>query len=108
MTAWIILLAAGGLEIVWAAALKASQGFSRPLPSLVGVVAAALSLFLLSVALCSLPVSLAYAVWVSIGTAGVAVYGMVILNEPFSAVRALALLLIGIGVISLVATSTST
>ena len=72
MIAWLVLLAAGALEVVWAAALKASEGFSRPLPSIVGLAAAALSLFLLAVALRSLPVSVAYAVWVSIGMAGVA------------------------------------
>lgn len=101
MMAWVLLVVAGGLEIVWAAALKASAGFSRPLPAVLGLVTAALSLFLLSWALRSLPVSLAYAVWVGIGTAGVAIYGVVVLGEAASPIKIASLAMISIGVAGL-------
>lgn len=101
MTAWVLLVAAGALEIVWAAALKASAGLSRPVPTAVGLAAAALSLAMLSLALRSLPVSVAYPVWVGIGTAGVAIYGAVALGEPLGPGKALAIMLIGIGVVGL-------
>ncbi|BBK35119.1 QacE family quaternary ammonium compound efflux SMR transporter [Allostella sp. ATCC 35155] len=101
MTAWVLLVAAGVLEIVWAAALKASAGFSRPVPTAVGLATAALSLAMLSLALRSLPVSVAYPVWVGIGTAGVAIYGAVALAEPVGPMKILAIVLIGIGVAGL-------
>ena len=103
MAAWLCLLAAGVLEIGWAAALKASEGLSRAVPSVLGLAGAALSLLLLSVALRALPVSLAYAVWVGIGTAGVAAYGVLALGEPLGAMRAAFLAMIGIGVAGLAA-----
>lgn len=105
MTAWIYLVAAGVLEIVWAAALKASAGFSRPIPAALGLIMAALSLFLLSVALRSLPVSLAYAVWVGIGTAGVAIYGVVVLGEAATPIKIASLAMICLGVAGLSSTN---
>ncbi|MBN9205967.1 DMT family transporter [Methylibium petroleiphilum] len=104
MTDWLLLLVAGGLEIVWAAALKESAGFSRPWPTFLGLVTAALSLLLLSLALRSLPVSLAYAVWVGIGTAGVAIYGVFALGETVSVVKLASILLIALGVVGLAST----
>lgn len=101
MMAWALLFVAGGLEIVWAAALKESAGFSRPGPAALGLVTAALSLLLLSLALRSLPVSLAYAVWVGIGTAGVAIYGVIALGEAVSPARIISIALIGVGVAGL-------
>lgn len=95
--AWIYLLAAGLLEIVWATALKFSNGFTRAGPSTLGVVTAAISFFLLALALRSLPIGTAYAVWVGIGTGGVVLFGMLALDEPIDALRlgCLALILIG-------------
>jgi quaternary ammonium compound-resistance protein SugE len=101
VTGWFYLIAAGVLEVGWAAALKASDGLSRPIPAVLGLVGAAFSLVLLSVALRSLPVSLAYAVWVGIGTAGVAIYGVAVLGEPVGAAKAAFLAMIGIGVAGL-------
>ena len=103
MNGWLLVLLAGALEIVWAAALKASDGFQRPVPAVLGVACAALSLFLLSLALRSIPVSVAYAIWVAIGTAGVAIYGMAVLHEPISLVKIASLVLVGIGAVGLVA-----
>lgn len=101
MTAWVLLVAAGGLEVVWAAALKASEGFSRPALAIFGLATAALSLFLLSLALRSLPVGPAYAVWVGIGTAGIAIYGIVALGEAAGPAKFAFLAMIGIGVAGL-------
>lgn len=97
--AWLILAAAGLLEVVWAVALKDADGFTRLWPSVLGLAAASLSLFMLSVALRSLPTATAYAVWVGIGIVGVALVGILALGEEASVARLgfLALILIGIG-----------
>jgi quaternary ammonium compound-resistance protein SugE len=101
VNAWLSLIAAGALEVVWAAALKASEGFARAVPAVLGLTAAALSLFLLAIALRSLPVSIAYPVWVGIGTAGIAVYGVAVLGEAIGATKLAFLALIAIGVVGL-------
>jgi quaternary ammonium compound-resistance protein SugE len=96
--AWILLVGAGLLEIVWAIALKHTGGFTRFWPSAIGITAAVVSFVMLSMALKSLPVGTAYAVWVGIGALGVAFAGIVALGESASLVRLglLALILIGI------------
>jgi quaternary ammonium compound-resistance protein SugE len=96
--AWLCLLLAGLLEIVWAVALKQTAGFSRLLPSAVGIAAAALSFYLLTLALKHLPIATAYASWVGIGVAGTAIVGAVALDEPLSLGHALCLALILAGV----------
>ncbi|HEV7371546.1 multidrug efflux SMR transporter [Arenibaculum sp.] len=101
---WVLLVAAGLLEIVWATALKHADGFARPVPSAVGIATAAASFYLLALALKSLPVGTAYAAWVGIGTAGVAVAGIVAFGEPASPARlgCLALILAGVAGLKLV------
>jgi quaternary ammonium compound-resistance protein SugE len=96
--AWAILIGAGLLEIVWAVTLKYTDGFTRFWPSAIGLVAAVTSFVLLSVALKSLPVGTAYAVWVGIGALGVAIAGIIALGESASPLRLgfLALILVGI------------
>jgi quaternary ammonium compound-resistance protein SugE len=96
--AWLILLGAGLLEIVWAIALKQSEGFTRLWPSVIGLVAAWASFLMLAQALKSLPVGTAYAIWVGIGAVGVAAVGIVALGESAAPARLgfLALILIGI------------
>jgi len=96
--AWALLVGAGLLEIVWAIALKQTDGFTRFWPSALGVSAAILSFILLASALKTLPVGTAYAVWVGIGALGVAMAGILALGENASALRlgCLALILIGI------------
>lgn len=98
---WVILALAGLLEIVWAVALKHSEGFTRLLPATISLVAAALSFVLLSLALRSLPVGTAYAVWVGIGAAGVAATGMLALGEHVSLARIVFIAAILVGVIGL-------
>jgi quaternary ammonium compound-resistance protein SugE len=99
--AWLLLLAAGLLEIVWAIALKEADGFSRLWPSIVGITAAWLSFALLALALRSLPAGTAYAIWTGIGIVGVAVVGIVALDESSSLARLGLLTLILAGVIGL-------
>ena len=99
--AWLYLLAAGLLEIVWATALKYTEGFTRLGPSTLTIAAATASFFLLALALKTLPMGSAYAIWVGIGVGGVAILGMVVLNEPASLARLGCLALILCGIIGL-------
>jgi quaternary ammonium compound-resistance protein SugE len=99
--AWTILIGAGLLEIVWAIALKFADGFTRFWPSAIGLAAAVMSFVMLSVALKSLPVGTAYAVWVGIGVFGVAIAGMIALGESVSVLRLTFLTLILAGIIGL-------
>lgn len=99
--AWVILVVAGLLEIVWAIALKQSDGFSRLGPGLLGVGAALLSFGLLTVALRQLPAGTGYAVWVGIGAVGVTVAGVLLLGEPAGVARVAFLAAIVVGVIGL-------
>ncbi|MFI0469742.1 MULTISPECIES: DMT family transporter [Saccharopolyspora] len=96
--AWVILVAAGLLEIVWSLALKHAEGMTRLWPAVLGIGVAMISLGMLSVALKDLPVGSAYAIWVGIGTVGVAAVGMIFLSEPvtFSRLAFLALIVVGI------------
>ena len=99
--AWLILIAAGLLEIVWAIALKDADGFTRLWPSVIGIGAAMISFALLSFALKSLPVGTAYAVWVGIGAVGVATVGILFLHEEASPLRLAFLSLITFGIVGL-------
>lgn len=99
--AWLILVVAGLLEIVWAIALKQSDGFSRLGSASVGIGAALLSFILLTVALRHLPAGTGYAVWVGIGAVGVAVAGVLLLGEPASAARVAFLAVIVVGIVGL-------
>jgi quaternary ammonium compound-resistance protein SugE len=99
--AWLLLLGAGLLEIVWAIALKQADGFSRLWPSIVGISAAWVSFALLALSLRSLPAGSAYAIWTGIGIVGVAVVGIVALDESSSLARLGLLTLILAGVIGL-------
>jgi quaternary ammonium compound-resistance protein SugE len=99
--AWAILVGAGLLEIVWAIALKHTDGFTRFWPSAIGLAAAVVSFVLLATALKSLPVGTAYAVWVGIGTLGVAITGIIALGESASLLRIGFLTLILIGIVGL-------
>jgi quaternary ammonium compound-resistance protein SugE len=92
--AWIILIIAGLFEVVWAFAMKQSEGFTRLGPSLVTAGAMALSVGLLAWSMRSLPLGTAYSVWTGIGAVGAFVVGIVVLGESTSALRLLAALLI--------------
>lgn len=89
---WMVLVFSGVLEAVWATALGKSDGFTKPGPSVVFLVALVFSMIGLAVAMRNLPVGTAYAVWVGIGASLTASYAMVSGTEPISAVRILLLL----------------
>ncbi|HEX6968358.1 MAG TPA: quaternary ammonium compound efflux SMR transporter SugE [Micromonosporaceae bacterium] len=99
--AWVVLVVSGLFETVWAVALDRSEGFTRLVPSVVFLVAAALSMVGLSWALREIPVGTGYAVWVGIGAVGTALFGMVALGESTNWPRLLCLLLVVAGVIGL-------
>ena len=98
---WTILLLAGLFEIGWAIGLKYTEGFTRLWPTLGTIAAMAISLSLLGVAMKSLPVGTAYAVWVGVGAVGTAILGIVLLGEPANAGRMVSLGLIIAGIIGL-------
>lgn len=99
--AWLVLLVAGGLEILWAYFLKQSQGFSRLGFSVVAVSAIIASLGLLTIAMRSLPLGTAYAVWSGIGAAGTFLVGIFVLGEPAGALRLAAAAMILGGIVLL-------
>jgi quaternary ammonium compound-resistance protein SugE len=103
--AWAWLAIAGGFEIVWAVLLKYTEGFTRLLPSLATVASMGVSFYCMSRALQVLPMGTVYAVWVGIGAAGTALWGMAVEGEAASAARILCLALILAGVAGLKATS---
>ncbi|MEN3112109.1 quaternary ammonium compound efflux SMR transporter SugE [Uliginosibacterium paludis] len=98
---WIILIIAGLLEVGWAVGLKYTEGFSRLWPS-VGTVAAMVgSVVLLGVAMRSLPLGTAYAVWTGIGAIGTALFGILVLGESAATLRLVSLALIFAGIVGL-------
>jgi len=99
--AWTYLAVAGLFEIGWAIGLKYSDGFSKPLPSLLTAVAMGLSIWLLALAMKTIPVGTAYAVWTGIGAVGVAVLGMLLFGESREIMRVTCLFLIVTGIVGL-------
>ncbi len=87
MSPWATLVLAGLLEVGWALGLKASAGFSKPLPSALTILGALASFVLLERAMRSLPVGTAYAVWTGIGALGTATLAVVFFAEPVNALR---------------------
>lgn len=85
--AWLYLLIAGLFEVAWAIGLKYTEGFTRPIPSIWTIASMAVSFLFLSLALKTLPVGTAYAVWTGIGAVGVAILGIVLFAEPANALR---------------------
>ena len=99
--AWLILFVAGLTEVGWAVGLKYTHGFTRPVPTALTVVAMVLSLWLLGLAVRTLPLGTAYAVWTGIGTVGTAILGIVLFNEPVTGVRVMCVALIVTGIVGL-------
>ena len=99
--AWFILLVAGLFEIAWAIGLKYTEGFTRLVPSAVTLVSMTLSVVLLGLALKTLPVGTAYAVWTGIGTVGTALLGIYLFGEPATALRLTCIGLIVAGIFGL-------
>jgi quaternary ammonium compound-resistance protein SugE len=99
--AWLILLLAGVLEVGWAIGLKYTEGFTRLWPTIGTIAAMSVSLALLGIAMKSLPVGTAYAVWVGVGAVGTVILGIVLLDEPANAARLMSVGLIVAGIVGL-------
>ena len=99
--AWLILIIAGIFEIGWAIGLKYTEGFTRLWPTLGTAASMLVSIALLGVALKTLPVGTAYAVWVGVGAVGTVILGIVLLGEPVNTMRLVSLALIIAGIIGL-------
>lgn len=99
--AWVLLVVAGLLEIGWAMGLKATAGFTRPIPTLLTLIAMVGSLLLLARAVQVLPIGTAYAVWVGIGAAGAVVFGILIYGEGVSPLKIISLLAVLGGIVGL-------
>lgn len=102
---WVYLAIAGLLEIAWAIGLKYTEGWTKLVPSLVTGSLMVASFYFLSLAVKTLPIGTAYAVWTGIGTVGAAILGMFLFDEPRDAVRGICILLIIAGIAGLKLTS---
>ncbi|MEU0780129.1 quaternary ammonium compound efflux SMR transporter SugE [Streptomyces sp. NPDC006173] len=103
--AWVLLLVAGLLEVGWSIGMKYTDGFTRPVPSVLTGAGIVASMVLLSYAAKTLPIGTAYGVWVGIGAAGAAVLGMLLLGEPATAARIFFIGLLLVAVVGLKLTS---
>ncbi|MDX9714244.1 MAG: quaternary ammonium compound efflux SMR transporter SugE [Dissulfurispiraceae bacterium] len=98
---WTILMVAGVFEVCWAIGLKYTEGFTRLWPTLGTVLAMIISVLLLGIAMKSLPVGTAYAVWVGVGAAGTVLLGIILFDEPVNAARIISVALIIAGIVGL-------
>lgn len=104
---WVMLFLAGLLEVGWAVGLKYTDGFSRPVPSALTVLAMVASFYCLALALRGIPLGTGYAVWTGIGTVGTAILGIVLFAESTAPARLLCIGLVVAGIIGLKLTSPS-
>lgn len=105
--AWLVLVVAGLLEVVWSLGLKLTHGFTRLVPSVVTGVAIVGSMLLLGRAAQTLPIGTAYAVWVGIGVVGATIGGVVLFDEPITLGRALFLAMLVVAIVGLKLSSSS-
>jgi quaternary ammonium compound-resistance protein SugE len=99
--AWIILIVAGLFEIAWAIGLKYTDGLTRPLPTAGTIAAMVISVWLLGIAMKTLPVGTAYSVWVGVGAVGTVILGIVLFKEPANALRLASIGLVVAGIVGL-------
>jgi quaternary ammonium compound-resistance protein SugE len=99
--AWTMLFVAGLMEIGWAIGLKYTEGFSRLVPSVLTLICMAGSIILLGLAVKTLPIGTAYAVWTGIGAVGTAILGIILLGDPATALRIACIGLIVAGIVGL-------
>lgn len=99
--AWLILIVAGIFEIGFAIGMKYTDGFTKPLPTILTVLSVVISMILLGIAMKTLPAGTAYAVWTGIGTVGTVILGIILFQEPMTVVRMLCVALIVGGLIGL-------
>ncbi|AEJ11923.1 MULTISPECIES: quaternary ammonium compound efflux SMR transporter SugE [Pseudomonas] len=98
---WIILFFAGLFEVGWAVGLKYTDGFSKPLPTILTVAAMAISLGLLGLAMKELPLGTAYAIWTGVGAVGTVIAGIILFGESMALVRLVSVALIITGLVGL-------
>jgi quaternary ammonium compound-resistance protein SugE len=98
---WVILIIAGLLEVAWAVGLKYTDGFSKLVPSALTLAAMAGSVGMLGLALRTLPLGTAYAIWTGIGTVGTVIFGIMVLDEPASLLRLACIAMIVGGILGL-------
>lgn len=98
---WLILFVAGLFEIAWAIGLKYTEGFTKPIPSILTVIAMVISMGLLSYAVKHLPVGTAYAIWTGIGAVGTAILGIILFQESKEILRLIFIFLIIVGIVGL-------
>ena len=101
MNPWLLLTIAGLLEVAWALGLKYSDGFTKLVPSVLTLIGATASFFILAQAMKTLPVGTAYAVWTGIGALGTAILAVFLFAEPVNAMRVVGILLIVAGIAAL-------
>lgn len=101
MMAWAILVVAGLFEVGWAIGLKYTQGYTRLWPTIWTVLAMIASVWLLGIAMRSLPVGTAYSIWVGVGAVGTVILGIVLFGEPANAARLISIMLIIAGIVGL-------
>ena len=99
--AWVVLVIAGIFEIGWAIGLKYTEGFTRFWPTVLTIAAMVISIGMLGIAVRTLPIGTAYAIWTGIGTVGTILFGIVLLGEPTTFIRLLCLSLIILGIVGL-------
>ncbi|EIL99349.1 molecular chaperone [Rhodanobacter thiooxydans] len=99
--AWIYLLLAGLFEVVWAIGLKYTEGFTRLWPTVGTLAAMAVSIVLLAMAVKTLPIGTAYAIWTGIGAVGAVVLGIMLFGDPATLPRLLCVALIVVGIVGL-------
>jgi quaternary ammonium compound-resistance protein SugE len=104
-TTWVILVIAGLFEVAWAIGLKFTEGFSRPWPSIATAVCMVISVALLSMAMRTLSVGTAYAIWTGIGAAGTVLLGILLFGDPVTPLRVICVMLIVTGILGLKLTS---
>jgi len=99
--AWVYLLIAGILEVVWAIGMKYSEGWTKLYPSIFTIVSMAIGFYFLSLAVKSLPLGTSYAVWTGIGTVGTVIFSLIFFKEPMDWVKLVCILLIVTGIVGL-------
>lgn len=99
--AWLFLIVAGVLEVVWSIGLKYTHGFTRPIPSVITGAAIVASMLLLAIAARTLPIGTAYAVWVGIGAVGAAIGGVLLFDEAMPPLRLVFLVLLVVSIVGL-------
>jgi quaternary ammonium compound-resistance protein SugE len=99
--AWVILVVAGLFEVGWAIGLKYTEGFTRVWPTIWTVLSMAVGLWLLGIAMKSLPVGTAYSVWVGVGAVGTVILGIVLFDDPVNVARLISVALIIAGIVGL-------